>query len=281
MAESRNTPKKATTSKKPAAKKTAVKKVVAKKTAAKKTATAKAPVKKAPVKKAPVKKAPVKKVAPKKQAPRVKKAVNDDDDDMASLMAMLSNTGKGTKTARPKTSNTKTSTAATSSNRSSVRNSSSMPALKLPFMKEDTDKVSYGLSVLAALMCVATLLTVFVFNGGESRADACTSSKNGLKALIAQYGTAPDAAALEKASTMNAKASANCTNDDYQLFYTNEWSAWMQSITTSSTTPTNTTPTNAAPTTVTDTAAGAPEGGEQGQDQGSGQDSTQSGVATP
>jgi amino acid permease len=142
-------------------------------------------------------------------------------------------------------------------------------------MKEDTDKVSYGLSVLAALMCVATLLTVFVFNGGESRADACTSSKNGIKTLIAQYGTAPDAAALEKAATMNAKASANCTNDDYQLFYTNEWSAWMQSITTSSTTPTNTTPTNSATTTVT--AAGAPEGAAQGQDQSS----TQSGATTP
>ena len=253
MAESRNTPKKATTSKKPAAKKTAVKKVVAKKTVAKKTAAAKAPAKKAPVKK----------VAPKKQAPRAKKATSDDDDDMASLMAMLNNAGKSTKTSRPKVSGVKPS-----SSRSPVRPSSSTPAFKLPFMKEDTDKVSYGLTVLAVLMCVATLLTVFVFNGGESRADACTNSKNDLKALIAQYGTAPDDVALKNAATMNAKASANCTNDDYQLFYTNEWSAWMQSITTSSTTPITTAPTDVAPTTVTGASTDTPEESSQDQPQG-------------
>lgn len=247
MAESRNTPKKATTNKKPAAKKTAVKKVVAKKTVAKKTAAAKAPAKKAPVKK----------VAPKKQAPRAKK-VTSDDDDMASLMAMLNNAGKSTKTSRSKVSGVKPS-----SSRSTVRTSSSTPAFKLPFMKEDTDKVSYGLTVLAVLMCVATLLTVFVFNGGESRADACTSSKNDIKALIAQYGTAPDDVALKNAATMNAKASANCTNDDYQLFYTNEWSAWMQSITTSNTTPITTAPTNVAPTTAMDMSTGVPEESSQ------------------
>lgn len=265
MAEPRNTPKKATTSKKTATKKTAVKKVAAKKTVAKQTVA-----KKTAAVKAPAKKAPVKKVAPKKQAPRAKKAA-DDDDDMASLMAMLNKAGKSTSTTR-----TKAASAKTSNNRSSVRNSSNTPAFKLPLMNEDTDKVSYALSVLAALLCVATLLTVFVFNGGESRAEACTNSKSGVKALIAQYGTTPDAAALEKAATMNAKASANCTNDDYQLFYTNEWSAWMQSITTSSTTPANTTPTNSAPTTA---PAGASDG--SGQDQGSGQDSTQPGVPNP
>ena len=252
MAESRNTPKKATTSKKPAAKKTAVKKVVAKKTVAKKTAAAKAPAKKAPVKK----------VAPKKQAPRAKK-VTSDDDDMASLMAMLNNAGKSTKASRSKVSGVKPS-----SSRSTVRTSSSTPALKLPFMKEDTDKVSYGLTVLAVLMCVATLLTVFVFNGGESRADACTSSKNDIKALIAQYGTAPDEVALKNAATMNAKASANCTNDDYQLFYTNEWSAWMQSITTSNTAPITTLPTNVAPTTAMDMSTGVPAESSPDQPQG-------------
>lgn len=267
MAESRNTPKKATTSKKPAAKKTAVKKVAAKKTVAKKTAAAKAPAKKAPVKK----------VAPKKQAPRAKKVTSDDDDDMASLMAMLNNAGKSTKASRPKVSGVKTS-----SSRSPVRGSSSTPAIKLPFMKEDTDKVSYGLTVLAVLMCVATLLTVFVFNGGESRADACTNSKKDIRALIAQYGTAPDEVALKNAATMNAKASANCTNDDYQLFYTNEWSAWMQSVTTSSTTPVTTPSTNGAPTTATGANTGAPEGSSQdqpqGQDQSSGQGSEQPSV---
>jgi hypothetical protein len=266
MAESRNTPKKATTSKKPAAKKTAVKKVAAKKTVAKKTAAAKAPAKKAPVKK----------VAPKKQAPRAKK-VTSDDDDMASLMAMLNNAGKRTKTSRPKVSGVKTS-----SSRSPVRGSSSTPAIKLPFMKEDTDKVSYGLTVLAVLMCIATLLTVFVFNGGESRADACINSKKDLRALIAQYGTAPDEVALKNAATMNAKASANCTNDDYQLFYTNEWSAWMQSVTTNSTTPVTTPTTNGAPTTATGASTGAPEGStedqSQGQDQSSGQGSEQASV---
>ena len=253
MAEPRNTPKKATTSKKPAAKKTAVKKVVAKKTVAKKTAVAKAPAKKAPVKK----------VAPKKQAPRAKKVTTDDDDDMASLMAMLNNAGKSTKTSRSKVAGAKTA-----SSRTPVRGSSNTPAFKLPFMKEDTDKVSYGLTVLAVLMCVATLLTVFVFNGGESRADACTNSKNDLKALIAQYGTAPDDVALKNAATMNAKASANCTNDDYQLFYTNEWSAWMQSITTSNTTPITTAPTDVAPTTVTGASTDTPEESSQDQPQG-------------
>jgi hypothetical protein len=262
MAEPRNTPKKATTSKKTAVKKTAVKKVVAKKTVAKKTAAAKTPAKKAPVKK----------VAPKKQAPRVKKAV-DDDDDMASLMAMLNNAGKGAKTSRPKTSNARTTSTKTSSARSSARSYSNTPAFKLPFMKEDTDKVSYGLSVLAALMCVATLLTVFVFNGGESRADACASSKNGIKALIAQYGTTPDEAALSKATIMNAKASANCTNDDYQLFFTNEWSAWMQTVTAPpSTTPASTTPANDAPTSA---PAGVPDGSSQDQPQGEPQDQPQ------
>lgn len=253
MAESRNTPKKATTSKKPAAKKTAVKKVAAKKTVAKKPA----------VTSAPAKRAPVKKVAPKKQAPRAKKVVNDDDD-MASLMAMLNKSGKSNST---KTSSTRSSSTMPSNSRSSSRNSPSTPAFKLPFMNEDTDKVSYGLTVLAVLMCVATLLTVFVFNGGESRADACASSKNGIKSLIAQYGTTPDAPGLEKATTLNAKASANCTNDDYQLFYTNEWSAWMQSFTTSVTTPVSTAPSEVAPTTAMDMGTGAPEGSSGDQPQ--------------
>ena len=254
MAESRNTPKKATTSKKPAAKKTAVKKVAAKKTVAKKPAAVKAPAKKAPVKK----------VAPKKQAPRAKK-VSSDDDDMASLMAMLNKSGKSNST---KTSSARPSSTRPSNSRSTVRTSSSTPALKLPFMKEDTDKVSYGLTVLAVLMCVATLLTVFVFNGGESRADACTSSKKDLRALIQQYGTAPDEVALKNAATMNAKASANCTNDDYQLFYTNEYSAWMQSFTTINTTPITTAPTNVAPTTAMGMGTGTPEGSSEDQPQG-------------
>ena len=149
-------------------------------------------------------------------------------------------------------------------------------------MNENTDKVSYGLTVLAVFACVATLLTVFVFNGGESRADACTSAKNDLMALIKQYGDSPDDVALKNAATMNAKASDNCTNNDYQLFYTNEWSAWMQSITESVTTSSTTAPADDAPTTVTGANTGAPEGSvedqSQGQDQSSGQDSKQASV---
>ena len=135
-------------------------------------------------------------------------------------------------------------------------------------MNEDTDKVSYGLTVIAVFVCVVTLLTVFVFNGDESQADACTSSKKDLRALIQQYGTAPDEVALKNAATMNAKASDNCTNSDYQLFYTNEWSAWLQSITESNTTPITTAPTNDATTIVTGTSTGAPEGSSQDQPQG-------------
>jgi hypothetical protein len=135
-------------------------------------------------------------------------------------------------------------------------------------MNEDTDKVSYGLVALAALICVATLLTVFVFNGGESQADACTSSKNDLRALIKQYGDSPDELALKNAATMNAKASDNCTNNDYQLFYTNEWSAWMQSITETSTTSSITAPANDAPTTITGASTGAPAESSQDQPQG-------------
>jgi hypothetical protein len=135
-------------------------------------------------------------------------------------------------------------------------------------MNEDTDKVSYGLVVLAALICVATLLTVFVFNEGDSRADACTNSKNDLRVLIAQYGTSPDEVELENAATMNTKASDNCTNSDYQLFYTNEWSAWLQSITESSATPSTTATIDGAPTTVTGTSTDTPEESSQDQPQG-------------
>ena len=135
-------------------------------------------------------------------------------------------------------------------------------------MNENTDKVGYGLVVLAAFICVATLLTVFVFNGDESQADACTSSKNDLRALIKQYGTAPDEVALKNAATMNTKASDNCTNSDYQLFYTNEWSAWLQSITESSTTSSTTTPPDGAPTTITGTSTGVPAESSQDQPQG-------------